>query len=459
MNKYLYLLPIVLLLSLGLATAAVTECINAAGAPVVDNTGAWPSYNDTGVVTNVGAGNVCINVSDYNVNPTLTYNCDVWYDYVDGACSVQDYYVGYSGDGSATCVATGWVTTGSPVFVAQGYIVNTTIAAAPNAAYETNTGEVVPAKDACLNAYTTRGPTGYCEGDGTLNTNGAYGNVTAGRVCSVGTSVAPNSTVYCSNTWAAYVDGACTYARYYVGYVGDGTTSCVATNWVVRDPVVQITQGYIINTTINALISGGYVTNTGEVVPAKNACANLYTRMGPTGYCDGGIALDTNGSTLHVADGKVCSAGANVAPNTTSKCGTWNECVQGATSYSDYYVGYAGAGTDCSETAWVATGNVYDMPAGLAIGFTSNSATVCSNAAIGDITPVTDGINNIKSIAYAGLALLAIGIIVIVAFGLIQIFKGGNVDFMTITIVAISTGIVIIIAYAIIYFVAKALGA
>jgi len=445
MSKLFYILPILLLLSLGLATAVADGCTNA-----------YTWHDSILGDQNVSIGKVCINATSYDVAPILGVKCSEWYDYVDGACVIQTYYVGYKGDGTATCDATGWVSTAPDdagfVSVLTGYIVNTTIKAAPNAAYETNTGEVVPAPSGCLNGYTTTGASGYCDGAGFLDLNSIHGNVTIGTVCSAGSSVAPNSTNKCAN-WANCVIGQCTAGIMYVGYLGDGTATCSNTGAVSGVGTGVISTGYRITATNVA--ASCTISNSGGTA-SYTTCTNAYTRNGTTGYCDTGVAQV---GTLHVADGKVCAAGANIAPNSTLNCGTWYECVVGFTNYATYYTGYAAAGTACSATAWVATGNTYTLPAGTAISFTDNSATSCTANIQGDTAPMVAGINNLKSLAYAGFALLAVGILVIVSFGLIQIFKGGNVDFMTIAVVAISTGVVIIIAYVIIYFVAKALGA
>lgn len=334
MNKLYIFCALFLVFGIGMASAAITGCLNSTGQAVVDDTGAWPAYNDTGTPTAVTDGQVCVSATDYDVVPNATYKCSLWYDYVNNTCTVNTYYVGFLSDMSGTCSATGWVTAG-PVIVAQGYVVNTTIASAPNAQYE---------------------------------------------------------------------------------------------------------------------------TNTGRTVPALNACSNAYTETGPTGYCNGAGSLDTAGHTVHVSAGKVCSAGAGVSPNSTANCATWYNCVSGATTYATYYTGYAASGSTCSATGWVATGNTFTMLAGTQISFTADGTTDCATGLVSSNTSALAGIQNVRDLAYAGLALLALGVLVLVAFGLIQVFKGGNVDFMMITITAIGLGVVVLIAFVILYFVSKALG-
>jgi len=62
-------------------------------------------------LSNVSAGDVCVGGS--STDPTAGLNCDTWRDCVDEAQSADEYYVGYVGDGTATCDDTDWQATGS----------------------------------------------------------------------------------------------------------------------------------------------------------------------------------------------------------------------------------------------------------------------------------------------------------------------------------------------------------
>lgn len=73
-------------------------------------------------------------------------------------------------------------------------------------------------------------------------------------------------------------------------------------------------------------------------------------------------------------------------------------------------------------------------------------------------TEVVAGIHNTQSIAYAGFGLIALMVLVAVAFAVVQVFRGGSVDLMTVAMLAIGGGVVITIAFVIIYYVAKGLG-
>jgi len=72
--------------------------------------------------------------------------------------------------------------------------------------------------------------------------------------------------------------------------------------------------------------------------------------------------------------------------------------------------------------------------------------------------PTNAGLLQTRNLVYAGLALLAVLILVIVSWGLIQAVQSGTADFMAIAIIVIGGGIIIMVAYVIIYFVFIALG-
>ena len=225
-------------------------------------------------------------------------------------------------------------------------------------------------------------------------------NVSAGNVCisAVNYNVDPNATVRCG-IWSECVIGSCAPNEYNVGYAGDGTNTCVDTDWKVMG-YSWTSSGYRIQVTEHA--GACNVTTTGGVAgtPAYSTCSNTYTRNGTqtTGYCNGAGGNATATATLHVTDGNVCVAGANADPNATVRCSTWGDCVEGATSYPTYYVGYAASGTACSDTDWKTASNVISLPTGARVRTTTHAAT-CSGIgyvpsyAQSDLQPiVTDGL-------------------------------------------------------------------
>lgn len=271
----------------------------------------------------------------------------------------------------------------------------------------------------CINAYT-------------YNDTGNATNVTAGNVCINATDydVDPTAVVFCSDSWAGYVDGACNYTSYYVGYAGDGTATCVATDWQVNVASVFIAQDYIINTTTDALISGDYVTNTGETA-TYDTCLNDYTRQGPTGYCDGAGALDTDGATTYVSVGNVCYVGTDANPNATTYCGIWSDCVAEATTADEYYVGYAAGGTGvCVASGWVATGTTFTTETGQTI-LTTESVDTCSvygyayTYVKSDLKVIIeDGLGTAGAEAVSWFDILVLLLVLVFAAGLVMKWKG-----------------------------------
>ena len=266
----------------------------------------------------------------------------------------------------------------------------------------------------------------------TYNDTGNVTNVTAGRVCIYETNYDVNASAAgsCSATWANYTDGACQYTRFYVGFAGDGTDTCVATDWQVETAAVFIAADYIINTTTDAEISGDYVWNTGETA-TYDACLNTYTRQGPDGYCDGAGVLDTDDATTYVLIGRVCIAGANENPNASVNCGTWSNCVEDASTAPEYYVGYTSDGSGaCTATNWQTAGTTYTTNPGQFISTTEDVDT-CSvkgyayTYAKGDLQLIVeDGIGTAGAETVSWLDLIVLLLVLGFMIGIVLKFKG-----------------------------------
>ena len=247
MNKLVWLGVLVVIsatLYASYASAAITGCASPR------------AYIDTGVEKNVSVGNVCINATSYDVDPTTNVKCGEWYDYVAGACNVSSYFVGYNGTNTSACSDTGWVLDVAGAYVAQGYIVNVTAHAAATPAYTVNVGKTAT-YSGCTNLYTRNGTTGYCEGDNTLQKGTLH--VAAGDVChGAGTNVAPNATYKCG-TWSNCVKGATTADEYWVGYAASGT-ACSDTNWVAAGSTQTSTyQAWLTTGHFDTCAGQGYV--------------------------------------------------------------------------------------------------------------------------------------------------------------------------------------------------------
>jgi len=232
--------------------------------------------------------------------------------------------------------------------------------------------------NACANDYTRQGPDGACDGNGACDTNDALLNVSAGNVCDSGTDTNPTTDINCG-TWSDCTADACSANEYWVGYTGDGTDTCVDTDWIDASSTYDVPDNYIISATNKQDTCD--TTNSGKSA-SYDACSNAYTRQGPDGYCDGSGSLDANDALLNVSDGNVCIDGTDANPTSGVNCGTWGDCVDGNTSADEYYIGYLGDGTaTCSDTDWQASSTYWNCTAGYTID-TTEHADDCSESDI-----------------------------------------------------------------------------
>jgi surface protein len=244
--------------------------------------------------------------------------------------------------------------------------------------------------DSCTNGYTLQGSNGYCSGsssscDASLN----RANVTAGQVCIAGVSSVPDASNKCG-TWSDCLLHNTTAPEYYVGYVGDGTGTCVATNWVSAGTYQDASPNYWWSMTgqvdtcsevyfcLNDSACGACQKCSESVCVYQNSsedtkeeceadifsCPNRYSYDTTTGFCDGaGLCGDLN---IHVSAGKVCinSTDYNSVPTSDYKCGTWSDCLIYNTTAPEYYIGYASSGTSCNDTGWVSAETYQNATAG-----------------------------------------------------------------------------------------------
>jgi hypothetical protein len=92
--------------------AASSSCLNAFSYDLAtgycDGAGTCDAYS-----SNVSEGNVCINSSNYDTNPTSGVYCSIWSDCVQYEISANEYYVGYLGDGTENCSSSDWQSAGT----------------------------------------------------------------------------------------------------------------------------------------------------------------------------------------------------------------------------------------------------------------------------------------------------------------------------------------------------------
>ncbi len=239
-----FLAVLVLALSAISVQAAIVGCINSTDQPVSDNTGGWPKYNDTGTITNVTEGKVCINTTNYDVNSSSGAYCTIYHDCAISSCSAQNVALGYLGNGTNTCTQTNRQLLAGSIYIASGYrvIVNEVAASCNESAV------AVPVYSSCTNLYTKNGTNGLCNGAGVFTGNTTP--VAVGKVCMNGSSVAPNTTYNCG-TWYECIAGDTTYDSFYTGFDGIGS-GCTATSWVATGTTVTLGTGQSVATTLNS---------------------------------------------------------------------------------------------------------------------------------------------------------------------------------------------------------------
>jgi surface protein len=366
---------------------------------------------------NVSAGNVCY--SSMDAQPDITTHCGIWSDCLLHNTMAPEYYVGFVGDGTATCVATDWQSAGTFQSASLGYWWSATgqmdtcseTAFCSNDAdcgfcqkcdvgtgvcgYQSSSedakGQCDPGVYSCSNAYTYAAATGFCNGAGSCDA--AQSHVSLGKVCinSTAYDAAPTSSIKCG-VWSDCLLYNITAPEYYVGYYSSGT-SCDATGWQPAGTYQSSDPGYrwdvtgaidqcteSVYCTVDSdcsackkcdVGSGNCVNQNaaedikGDCTAGLSGCFNIGIKSGPDGLCNGYGSCDTNSNRVNVALGKVCLAGADVDPSAAAYCGIWSDCAYHATSAPEYYVGVKGDGTTvCNETGWVSVGTTQNASPG-----------------------------------------------------------------------------------------------
>jgi hypothetical protein len=229
---------------------------------------------------NVTSGNVCINSTLNDTNPTAGTNCAIWYDCVTNYTTANQYLTGYIGNGSPTCTATDWQYTGGNYTTPSGYAINTTnqglnctIDLIPECAIDADCGlcqycnatkcqnqtsiqdlkNECTANYNCVNPYIYSDGTDFCNGLGSCASTRDY-NVTQGNVCINSTSydVDPQSAGKCA-IWYDCISNMTTANEYYTGYQGDNTPTCTNFDWKPTGGSLIAPNGSYINTTAQGL--------------------------------------------------------------------------------------------------------------------------------------------------------------------------------------------------------------
>ena len=371
----------------------------------------------------VSAGNVCINSTAYNVNPTATVNCGVYSDCIAGNVSADEYYVGYDahfcGLSSCLCNVTDWqpafslwnATPGNQISVTEQVDTCQEEPIVPleciddyncSSCQKCDNGTCVnqlASEDlknectdyinfACPNNYQRELSNGLCDGAGACNPGGLFINVSLpGKVCDGGGHEGSASAIYHCAVARDCVINQTTAPEYYVGYTIDGTGNCDFTDWQPANSNWTAPGGYRINVTEQAyncsveLVSGctldtdcgfcqkcdaGSCVNENFSEDVKNecsnnmTCSNAFTLASQTGFCNNYGACAASNS--FVSPGHVCVNGSELNPSIDYHCGVWSDCVLHTYSANEYYVGYNNDST-CNDTDWQPSGSVQSAPA------------------------------------------------------------------------------------------------
>jgi hypothetical protein len=154
--------------------------------------------------------------------------------------------------------------------------------------------------NACLNNYTLQGPGGFCGGHmfqkGVCDVSSGAANVSVGNVCINGTDTNPTSGVNCG-IWKNCIYENTFANEYYVGYIGDGTDTCIDTDWQPTGTIWNASVDYYVKTTEHAETcqewsralgwawSGSYGASEGTIV-LKNAVVSVYGGVISLAYAD-----------------------------------------------------------------------------------------------------------------------------------------------------------------------------
>jgi hypothetical protein len=328
--------------------------------------GAGVCGNTTITVTD---GDVCFNGASVNPNGSSvcgtgaqSCNCGIWSNCTINTCSAPRYYLGWGNTG--LCSTTDWQPTGGYFNVPDNYIISVTTIEV--SCQQSNTGKS-PSYNSCDNGYTRRGPDGYCDGAGSLDTNDAVTNVLPGQVCQTGNNITVSSAsncglasaenCSCAYSWSVCTSlSNCTHNEYYVGY-NSGPT-CIETGKVLRASNIANPDTFRCNSSsATAYQNLNAITDTNVVNPAyqcaanENANANYGSGYGfyTQAYCGAGsptrsgpdITNDGDNSST-ACDCKVALTQGNCSDGET---GCWEnyagsmDCCSGTDNYCDGTIG------------------------------------------------------------------------------------------------------------------------
>jgi hypothetical protein len=368
---------------------------------------------------NVTSGNVCINATNYDVNPTNAVNCAIWNNCIADYISANQFFTGYSGNGSATCSITDWQSTGSNYTAPYGYKINATsqgLNCSINPVHQISLSQPWASKygagaDGDWNTFAT--------GSGVLP---AYFNFTFANINNVSYAEVifseNNVAIACPPSGSDFMKCQGLTSTYYtVATSVTGQPRTAYSTGALNSDCIDFQKEYgffsfqfaptnqcfylyevSMNVTYTILTpecsnntdcglcqycNGVICKNQTSIQDLKNecsnttSCANPYTYGLLNGFCNGAGSCSAS-NPQNVTSGNVCINETLYDTNPTNavNCAIWYDCVSNYTTANEYLTGYTGDNTPtCTAFDWIPTGGSLTAPNGSYINLTSQGTT------------------------------------------------------------------------------------
>lgn len=311
--------------------------------------------------SNVPSGKVCTASGVVPVSATNYCNYDE--DCDAGDCYATKWYTSCNGLAPSSCRAASDHTDSytNPFNVSNGYVLKSDCSeASPSTTLYCGT-----ATDCTAGTCTGHKYYRACNGTGGCRIDNTYAYdqtiyASAGKVLtSTCTDQDANSTVKCAATVNKCTDGSCSGEKRYPECQAGGVCDSSATTYYTSETVYAST-GYTLTSTCGT--TGTTLCDYSTWNGCNGACQKKRDQL----RCDAShnCAYDVGDDFSYLStDGKVCSAGSEVAPSSSINCDKTIDCLDNACSAVRYYRGCTAGATSCTETgkvsytAWPAPSN------------------------------------------------------------------------------------------------------
>ena len=317
---------------------------------VDQSTSAWSSV-PSGYTCSAGS-NIPVSATNYC---NYDENCD------DGDCYATKWYTSCNGTGSCRAASDHTDSYTNTFNASNGYVIKSDCSeAAPSTILYCGTATDCIAGNCIGHKYYRA-----CNGTGGCRIDNLYAYdqtiyASAGKVLtSTCTDQDATADVKCAATVNKCTDGSCSGEKRYPECQAGGVCDSSATSYYTSETVYAST-GYTLTSTCGTTGTTlcGYSTWNG----CNGSCQKKRDQL----RCDAAhnCAYDVGDDFSYLStDGKVCSAGSEVAPSSSINCDKTIDCLDNACSAARYYRGCTAGGTSCTETgkvsytAWNAPSN------------------------------------------------------------------------------------------------------